>query len=85
MDLGQVLDRLYQSEINFMIYALWDGGITVKLGDELNGFHAETVVRTSAEAAMWLDEQVRKLFPTSQYVTGKPIPGEQGNDEGHCS
>jgi len=32
MDLRQVLDRLYQNEINFMIYALWDGGITVKLG-----------------------------------------------------
>jgi len=82
MDLGQVLDRLYQSEINFMIYALWDRGITVKVGDELNGFNAETVVRTNAESAKWLDEQVRKLFPKSEYVTGKTILGEQGSGEG---
>jgi len=57
----------------------------VKLGDELNRFNAETVVRTIAEAAKWLDEQVRKLFPTSEYVTGKPIPDAQGNGEGHLS
>jgi hypothetical protein len=34
--LEHILDDLYESEINASISCLWDGGIDVMLGDELN-------------------------------------------------
>jgi hypothetical protein len=49
--------QLYDREINFSISCFWDGGFTVKIGDELNGFRAETTVATYAEALQWLDQK----------------------------
>jgi len=40
-DLEEILRALYDSEINASISWLWDGGIDVQLGDELNGCKAE--------------------------------------------
>jgi hypothetical protein len=36
----------YDSAINALISWLWDGGIDVKVGDELNGYEAEGKVST---------------------------------------
>jgi hypothetical protein len=36
---------------------LWDGGIDVKPGDELNGYKAEGKVSAMREAAAWLRDQ----------------------------
>jgi hypothetical protein len=49
MELGAVIERLYASEINCSISTFWDGGIAVKLGDELNGFVAgiEILIRAA--------------------------------------
>lgn len=63
--------RLYDSEINFSISCFWDGGFTVKLGDDMNGFDAETQTRTYADALAWLDQEARKRYPGSLYATGK--------------
>lgn len=49
-----MLQYLYDSEINFTIAAFWDAGFRVLLGDDLNGFAAETRVRTFTEAVQWL-------------------------------
>jgi len=49
-DLAAELQKIYDSEINVSISWLWDGGITVRLGDQMNGFEAEEnvpVLRTS--------------------------------------
>jgi len=35
------LQRIYHGEINVRISWLWDGGIDVGLGDEMNGYVAE--------------------------------------------
>jgi hypothetical protein len=35
------LQRIYDNEINVRISWLWDGGIDVRLGDEVNGYVAE--------------------------------------------
>jgi hypothetical protein len=51
MELGELIDKLYASEINCSVSTMWDAGMHVQLGDELNGFVAETWVNTSAEAA----------------------------------
>lgn len=64
-----VLQALYNSEINFAISTFWDGGFEVKLGDIYNGFKAATNVRTWAEVEKWLDEEARKHFPKSLYAT----------------
>jgi hypothetical protein len=72
MELGAVVERLYASEINCSISTLWDGGITVKLGDELNGFMAESHCKTGAEAAAFLDRAARQHFPGSNYALGAP-------------
>jgi hypothetical protein len=41
MDLVAERQKIYDSEINVRISWLWDGGIQVRLGDEVNGFVAE--------------------------------------------
>lgn len=66
----EMIQRLYDSEINFSISVFWDGGIDVKLGDAMNGFSAETQVRTWNEAMIWLDSAARMTYPTSLYATG---------------
>jgi len=41
------LQRIYDSEINVRISWLWDGGIDVRLGDEMNGYLAEENVSST--------------------------------------
>ncbi len=71
MQLGETIDKLYKSEINCSVSTFWDGGINVKLGDEMNGFVAEDTVGTSEEAAVFLDKAAREHFPDSVYVLGE--------------
>jgi hypothetical protein len=82
MILDEVLDRLYDSEINSASPASFDNGIDVKLGDEMNGFRAEANVATASEAAAWLDVEARRVFPRSKYAAGKDVIGSQGNGGG---
>ena len=79
MNLGEVLDKLYDSKINCELASLWDTGWKVRLGDEMDGYVAGTLVQTSAEAALWLDKQARKRYPRSKYAAGIEPPGESGN------
>jgi hypothetical protein len=46
VDIEAILRALYDSEINALISWLWDVGIDVKVGDELNGYEAEGKVST---------------------------------------
>jgi hypothetical protein len=71
IDQPHTLQRLYESEINFSITTFWDDGFEVKLGDHMNGFKAETNVRTFAEALSWLDREARKAYPNSVYAVGR--------------
>lgn len=66
-----VLQRLYDSEINFSISVFWDGGFDVKLGDAMNGFDAETNVRTYLEVESWLEAKAKEIYPDSLFATGK--------------
>ena len=71
MELGKVIDALYDSEINCSVSTFWDGGFTVKLGDEMKGFLAERDCKTSHEAAEYLDQAAREHYPESTYALGK--------------
>ncbi len=63
-----VLQRLYDSEINFSISCFWDGGFDVKLGDQMNGFKAEDNVDTFADAVKWLEKKAKELYPNSDFA-----------------
>jgi hypothetical protein len=56
MALSEVVNALYESEVNFALIAEWDNGLLIRLGDEMNGWDAETYVRTAEQAADWLDK-----------------------------
>jgi hypothetical protein len=58
LDLAAELQKIYDSEINIRISWLWDGGIEVWLGDEMNGFLAQETVGTAGEIALWLQEAI---------------------------
>lgn len=80
MTLNEVLDTLYDSEINFSAFCFWDNGIDVKLGDEMNDFSAEVNVRTASEAAAWLDgtaasclSKVKICTPRRPNNTGRTV------------
>jgi hypothetical protein len=63
-----VFERLYDSEINCSVSSFcWDG-FTVMLGDEMNGFKAQTTVDTWAEVEPWLEAQALVHFPNSAFA-----------------
>jgi hypothetical protein len=68
MNLEEILQDLYDNEINAAISWLWDGGIDVGLGDEMNGYVADGQVRTVREAAAWLRDEACKHYPDSGFA-----------------
>lgn len=68
MDLAVELQKIYDSEINLRIGWLWDGGIEVRLGDEMNGFLAQETVSSTADIAPWLQSAIAHFYPTSSYA-----------------
>lgn len=55
-------------EVNIEVGWLWDGGITVRLGYEMNGFLAEETVPTIADVLPWLQEAIAHFYPDSTYA-----------------
>jgi len=49
VDFAAELQKIYDSEINVRISWFWDGGIDVRLGDEMNGFLAQESVASINE------------------------------------
>ena len=62
------LQRIYDSEINVRISWLWDGGIDVRLGDEMNGYLAEENVASTGDIVPWLQESIAHFYPHSTYA-----------------
>jgi hypothetical protein len=67
-DLATEHQRIYDSEINLRIDWLWDGGIRVALGDEMNGFVAEESVDSVAGLVPWLEAAIARFYPDSTYT-----------------
>lgn len=68
-DVARTLQAIYNSEINFSMTTMWDGGITVKLGDEMNGFGpSEGTFDTIVEAVNYLRERVFTEYPDSKFT-----------------
>ena len=73
MTLQDTLRDLYNSELNFSISCLWDGGIDVKLGDEMNGFAAENNFGLDAldQIAPWMEREAIRLWPGSTFAKSR--------------
>lgn len=67
-NLETVLQELYDSEINVSITSFWDGGFTIKLGDEANGFKAEANQDKIEYAGEILHCLAEQYYPDSYYV-----------------
>ena len=63
-----ILQRLYDSEINFEVSGFYDAGFDVRVGDHLNGFRVKDKVETWANAEAWPREQALALFPDSKFA-----------------
>jgi hypothetical protein len=66
LTLGEVLDRLYDSEINHALIAEWDNGFLVRLGDEMNGWFTEAYVRSAARGGRMVSTHRLELCALSQ-------------------
>ena len=67
-DLALELQKIYDSEINVSISWFWDGGITLRLGDEMSGYVAEETVGAVAAIIPWFQEAIAHYYPTSKYT-----------------
>ena len=67
-DLAVELQRIYDSEINLRIGWFWDGGIEVRLGDEMNGYEAAEFFQSAAEILPWLRDAIAHFYPKSEYA-----------------
>jgi hypothetical protein len=65
---SSIQQQLYDSEINFEVACVWDGGFIVKLGDALNGYKAEANLETWDDVETWLSEQAALHFPDSKFA-----------------
>ena len=63
-----VFQELYDSEINFSISVLWDGGFEVKMGDNLNGFDAEATLPCWSEVESRMTQTATRLYPLSKFA-----------------
>jgi hypothetical protein len=77
--LERVLRQLHDSEISAGVQTLYDAGMRVWIGDDLNGIQSETTINRTAAArlkwpegwvtaASWLHEAALRLYPDSKYA-----------------
>jgi hypothetical protein len=65
----EILQALYESEINCRIESFWDGGWVGLLGDEVNGFRiAKVRGSTLSECVSHLASQACAVYPASAFA-----------------
>lgn len=63
-----IFERLYASEIYFVLASIRDRGYVVKLGDSINGFLESATCETLSEAELWLSEAACRHYPESPFA-----------------
>jgi len=66
--LAWVMVAAYQSEINYSISCFWDGGWTLKIGDEQNGFRSSSVYDTVGDLERDMPKEICRLYPKSRFA-----------------
>ncbi len=78
----KLLSEIYSSEINFEISTFWDGGFTVKVGDEMNGFLEESAgLENLDKVCSELLRMVLKHYPDSVFTENYNKKGSSSNEE----
>ncbi len=80
MDLAVELQKIYDSEINVRIGWLWDGGIEVRLGDEVNVRLVDDLGIWLQEACVFLSDLVLRRFSklrSQEACRQSPIPAPE--------
>lgn len=72
--MSSIPQRLYDSEINFMISTFWDGGFDWCLGHELGGYQAEGTADTYDEAVAALAKAARTRYRDSAFAREGNLP-----------
>lgn len=67
-DAGQVLQDIYDSEINISIGWMWDRGVEVVIGDHTNGVKERGQFVFVREAISWLVDQIPRHYPSSEFA-----------------
>lgn len=67
-DRFNVMQELYDSEINAAVSSFWDGGFDAKLGDDMNGFKADACLENWDDVETWLAETAVEHYPQSQFA-----------------
>ena len=80
---ADLLQSLYDSEINFQIRTDWDGGFdwTLGLDPKLEGY-AEGNARTFIEAVQQLTQTAREKYPDSLFALGPEKYAERKSQRG---
>ena len=60
--LPKILARCYEEEINVSVSSFFDEGWTVKIGDPINGYRAETTVERIGDVAGWIKVTVFEIW-----------------------
>jgi hypothetical protein len=70
IDAAKILQKLYDSEINFKIETLWDAGFYFYLGDEINGFSKCLTGDNDSftDGVYILAEAAIKKYPESEFA-----------------
>ncbi len=68
-DTNEVLQRLYDSEINGRIEWVWDGGVTWSLGDDYKSWKVTGREATIALAVVALAKAAAQHYPKSEFAT----------------
>lgn len=65
-----IIQALYRSEINCSISCFWDAGWDVKVGDEINGWRAQTNFANDklGDAGPWLIAAAKRAWPDSEFA-----------------
>ena len=79
MKVGEILQHIYDSEINIEISWFWDGGINWKIGDESNGFKASNFrdIYDIDTATKDLCDKIIKIYPNSEFTKWYNNPAQQ--------
>jgi hypothetical protein len=77
----KILQDLYDSEINFSITTLWDGGMEFKLGDMMNGFDTPmNAIYNFDEGVEYLKGRAISEYPDSTFTRNYAHPERAGGD-----
>ena len=67
-EMASFISDLHDSEINGEISWFYDGVWGVKIGDRLNGYHAEATFISMPQALRWLRDKALELYPDSAFA-----------------